>query len=94
MLKRKIPISVALPLVLAIIAAGVLIDNRIATATTETKPTCWRGEDCLKCHTDPVTLKKMQDKAGDPTFCQASYDRLTHAKNPITQPKWDSKKKY
>jgi len=94
MLKRKIPMTIALPLVLTIIVAGVLIDNRIATATTETKPTYWRGEDCLKCHTDAKTLKKMQDKSGDPTFCQATYDRLTKAKGTQAAPKWDSNKKY
>ena len=80
MLKRKIPLAIAVPFLLVLIGGFFLLDDRAATAATAVKPTVWNNDDCLKCHVDKAILKKMQDKAGDPTFCQAAYDRLTHAK--------------
>jgi hypothetical protein len=66
-----------------------MIDERAATAATDVKPTVWDGKACLRCHTDKQTLKLMQDKAGESTYCQAAYDELTaHGKSNAYSATW------
>jgi hypothetical protein len=80
-LARKIPILGAAPIVLAFGACLYSFDNYAAEAKVQTKAqgVIWNNADCLQCHTDALTLKRMQDKRGDASYCQAAYDELTKA---------------
>jgi|GEM_PF-2034926 len=75
-MKRKIPIWFA---IITIGAIGsflyMMVDQRAEAATTQ-KPKVWSNEECLQCHTNKKVLRRMQDKRGDPSYCQAAYDRM------------------
>ncbi len=63
-------------MVLAVAFTFFSIANSRAEASTAPKPYVWTNEECLSCHTNETVLKLMQSKRGDPTYCQAAYDRL------------------
>jgi hypothetical protein len=90
-INRKIRLSFALPIILAFSALAFGVVNQRANTVTDTPKTVWGEQQCLSCHSDLATLKKMQEKKGDPTFCQAAYDRIlkNQASSPIKgQPTW------
>jgi len=91
LLKRKVPIWIALPTVLIIGATFYSVDNRKAEASLSSPAKVWSGEDCLKCHTDKKILLRMQDKRGDPTYCQAAFDQLFKLQDSSPKPKYGSK---
>jgi len=75
-MKRKVPIWIALPIILAVGGSLYSLVNTRAEASTLKQAKVWSNEDCLKCHTNKKVLSRMQDKRGDPTYCQAAYDKL------------------
>ena len=90
-MKRKIPIWFAFIMVGAIGSfLYFLVDQKAEAATVKT-PKVWSNEDCLHCHNNKKVLRRMQDTRGDPTYCQAAFDRL--AKNPDGATESDYSKK-
>lgn len=71
MFRKSIKLSVALPIVLAVGATFFMIDNSLATASVAPKKQDVGEDYCLKCHVDMKTVKGMQDKRADPTYCAA-----------------------
>lgn len=77
MLKRKISLSIAIPLILAVTGIGIAMANNMAESSSKPKPAkVWSNEECLSCHVNKNILGLMQSKRGDSTFCQAAFDRL------------------
>jgi cytochrome c peroxidase len=68
---------VVLPVVVAVAVIGFGQANNAAEAANAPKPAkVWSNEECLSCHVNKHILLQMQSKRGDPTYCQAAYDRL------------------
>ena len=78
MLRRKVPIWFALPLVFGLASVLYAVDNSASENSTQVTAKVWSEEECLKCHTDKKTLLKMQSKRGDNTYCQATFEAMTH----------------
>lgn len=77
MLKRKVPIWIALPIIVSVVIFLYTADNNRAEAASMKKPKIWSSDDCLNCHKTKKILARMQDKRGDPAYCQAAFDRLS-----------------
>ena len=84
MLRRKIRLDIAVPSLFALAAVAFIFVNQAASASTETPRTVWGDKQCLSCHSDLATLKKMQDKKADPTFCQAAYEGILKQQGAAT----------
>ena len=76
MLKRKIPVWLALPAIFMVAATFYRLDTSAADASATRKPKVWSNEDCLACHANKRVLLNMQSKRGDPTYCQAAFDAI------------------
>jgi len=67
---------IALPIILSVAGLLYAFDNKASDEATSDKPKVWSNEECLSCHVNERVLKQMQSKRGDPTYCQAAYDKL------------------
>jgi len=76
MLRRTVRPQIAAPILLAVAAIGFIVANQAATAATQTPKTVWGDQQCLQCHRDTSTIKKMQEKKADTQFCKAAYSQL------------------
>jgi hypothetical protein len=65
MLKTKIRLSIALPLLIVVAVAAVGFSDHMATVKTTKPDVIWTEQACIKCHTNDKTIRAMQDKAGD-----------------------------
>ncbi len=80
MLRKKVPFWFAIPVVFGLASVLYAVDNSVSEKAVHPKAVVWSEEDCLKCHLNTKTLKRMQSKRGDTSYCQATYDRLTKDK--------------
>ena len=90
MLGRRLRLGIVVPVLLAIAAVAFMAVNEAANASTSPPKVVWGDKQCLSCHSDLATLKKMQWKKDDPTFCQAAYDKLQkeQSSNTPAAPGW------
>ena len=66
--------------ILGITVAGIAIpEARAVSRATETKPRVWNNSDCIKCHDNAETIRMMQDKRGDTTYCRAELEAAKKA---------------
>jgi len=80
-LKRKIPIWLALPAVFLVAATFYRLDTKAAETAGKRTAKVWSNEDCLACHANKRVLLNMQSKRGDATYCQAAFDAIAKKGN-------------
>jgi len=80
MLRRKIPLIAALPVILAIAAGLYMFDSNAAEAKDQASvhATVWTQEDCMQCHSQEELTRLKQNKRGDAASCPRPYDALTN----------------
>ncbi len=91
MLKRKVPLWIAIPMIVAIGAFLYAFDSRKAEAASTKPAKVWSNEECLSCHTNKKVLAQMQSKRGDNTYCQAAYDNLVKLQGTDSKPAYGTK---
>jgi hypothetical protein len=85
MLRKKIPLVAALPVILAIATGLYMFDSNAAEAKDQASvhAKVWTQEDCMQCHSQDELTRLKQSKRGDAASCPRPYDALTKKRSKL-----------
>ncbi len=79
MLRTKINPLIAVATIVFATAAIAIPESRLVETSTATPRRVWDSKSCTACHRDVETIKKMQDKSGNPAYCAAELNEAAKA---------------